>query len=52
VEVCNAAAISGKAGRYISMANGLMVESAPSMRIMENRFGLAWDIIYRLGGVP
>ena len=45
VEVCNAPAISGNAGRYISMANGLMVERAPKIRIMKNRFGLAWDII-------
>ena len=40
VEVCNATAIPGKAGKYISMANGLMVESAPKMRIIRIRFRL------------
>ena len=31
VDVSKAAAIWGNAGKYMSMANGLMVESAPNM---------------------
>jgi hypothetical protein len=46
VEVCNAAAIPGNAGKYISMANGLMVESAPKMRIIKIRFWLGWDMVF------
>ena len=34
VDVCRSAAISGNAGRYKSMANGLRVESAPRRMIM------------------
>ena len=40
VEVCSAAAIPGNAGKYISMANGLIVQSAPKMRMIKNRFPL------------
>ena len=46
VDVCNAAAIPGNAGKYMSMANGLMVESAPRMRIIKTRFWLGWDIVF------
>jgi hypothetical protein len=38
VDVCRSVAISGNAGRYMSMANGLRVESAPRMMIMRWRF--------------
>jgi hypothetical protein len=38
VDVCNAAAIPGNAGKYISMANGPMVERAPKIRMIKNRF--------------
>ena len=38
VEVCSAAAISGNAGRYISMENGLIVESAPRIMMIKRRF--------------
>jgi hypothetical protein len=37
VEVCRAAAIPGNAGKYMSMANGLIVESDPRMRIIQKR---------------
>src|SRR5580658_10216803 len=47
VEVCNAAAIPGNAGKYISMANGLMVESAPRMRIIKTRLWLGLDMVFR-----
>ena len=38
VDVCSDAAISGNAGKYMSMANGLMVESAPKMRMIKYGF--------------
>jgi hypothetical protein len=37
VEVCNPAAISGKAGKYMSMANGLIVDSEPNIKIIRVR---------------
>jgi hypothetical protein len=46
VEVCNAAAIPGNAGKYISMANGLIVDSDPRIRIIKVRFRMGWDIIF------
>src|SRR5580704_7075000 len=46
VEVCNATAIPGNAGKYISMAKGLMVERAPRMRMIRIRFGLGLDTIF------
>jgi hypothetical protein len=46
VEVCNAAAIPGKAGKYISMANGLIVESAPKIRIIRTRFARGLDMVF------
>ena len=44
VEVCKEAAISGNAGRYISMANGLMVDSEPRIRMIKVRLWLEWDM--------
>ena len=43
VDVCKASAMPGNAGRYMSMANGLMVASAPRMRIIRGRLWLGWD---------
>jgi hypothetical protein len=37
VDVCSAAAIPGNAGSYMSMANGLIVESDPRIRIIQKR---------------
>ena len=49
VDVCSAAAISGNAGKYMSMANGLMVESAPRMIMIKWRLW-DWDIdLYQAG---
>lgn len=45
VDVCKSAAIPGKAGKYISMANGLMVESAPKIMMIKVRLWLEWGII-------
>src|ERR1700722_842345 len=46
VEVFNAAAMPGNAGRYISIANGLTVDIAPRMRMMRVRFRLGCDMVY------
>ena len=35
---------AGNAGRYISIANGLMVESAPRMTMIKTRLCVGWDI--------
>jgi hypothetical protein len=44
VFVSSEAAICGNAGRYISMANGLMVESAPRIRMIKVRLCVGCDI--------
>jgi hypothetical protein len=43
VDVCSALAMSGNAGKYISIANGLIVESAPRIIMIKYRLW-EWDI--------
>ena len=44
-EVCRSFAIAGKPGRYISIENGPIAESKPSIKIIPDRFFISILVI-------